>query len=119
MARSDLPQQVQIGCIPAVLAGRDVIGLAQTGSGKTAAFALPILQRLAQDPYGVFALMMTPTRELAIQIAEQFRALSAGMSLRDCVVIGGVDMQLPRSFHRPITMVKHSACPRAVVAPSL
>ncbi len=77
-----LPVQVQQGCIPAVLEGKDVIGLAQTGSGKTAAFALPILQRLAQDPYGVFALTLTPTRELAIQIAEQFRALGAGMSLK-------------------------------------
>ena len=56
------PTAVQQGCIPAVLAGRDVIGLAQTGSGKTAAFALPILQALARDPFGVFALVLTPTR---------------------------------------------------------
>lgn len=56
------PTPVQRGCIPAVLEGRDVIGTAQTGSGKTAAFALPILQRLAKDPYGVFALVLTPTR---------------------------------------------------------
>lgn len=56
------PTGVQQGCIPAVLTGKDVIGLAQTGSGKTAAFALPILQALAEDPYGVFALAMTPTR---------------------------------------------------------
>jgi len=76
------PTPVQRGCIPAVLAGRDVIGTAQTGSGKTAAFALPILQRLAKDPYGVFALVLTPTRELAVQLAEQFRAFGAGMSLR-------------------------------------
>lgn len=56
------PTDVQRGCIPAILKGRDVIGLAQTGSGKTAAFALPILQALAKDPYGVFALVLTPTR---------------------------------------------------------
>jgi ATP-dependent RNA helicase DDX49/DBP8 len=56
------PTPVQRGCIPAVLDGRDVIGTAQTGSGKTAAFALPILQRLSRDPYGVFALVLTPTR---------------------------------------------------------
>jgi ATP-dependent RNA helicase DDX49/DBP8 len=56
------PTPVQRGCIPAVLQGRDVIGTAQTGSGKTAAFALPILQLLARDPYGVFALVLTPTR---------------------------------------------------------
>jgi len=56
------PTQVQVGCIPAVLAGKDVIGTAQTGSGKTAAFALPILQQLARDPYGIYALVLTPTR---------------------------------------------------------
>lgn len=56
------PTHVQDGCIPAILQGKDVIGLAQTGSGKTAAFALPILQRLAKDPYGVYAVVLTPTR---------------------------------------------------------
>ncbi len=56
------PTAVQRGTIPAVLSGRDVIGVAHTGSGKTAAFALPILQKLAKDPYGVFALVLTPTR---------------------------------------------------------
>ncbi|KAK0595767.1 hypothetical protein LWI29_009816 [Acer saccharum] len=59
------PTAVQSHCIPKILEGRDVLGLAQTGSGKTAAFALPILQRLAEDPYGVLALVVTPTRELA------------------------------------------------------
>ncbi|KAL4421690.1 hypothetical protein ABPG77_010634 [Micractinium sp. CCAP 211/92] len=87
------PTEVQRGTIPAVLAGRDVIGVAHTGSGKTAAFALPILQKLAKDPFGVFALVLTPTRELAFQLADQFRALGAGMSLKDCVVVGGLDMQ--------------------------
>ena len=58
------PTEVQKGCIPSILKGRDVIGTAHTGSGKTAAFALPILQRLAQDPYGVYALVLTPTRYL-------------------------------------------------------
>ena len=56
------PTPVQEGCIPAILAGRDAIGTAHTGSGKTAAFALPILQKLAEDPFGVFALVLTPTR---------------------------------------------------------
>lgn len=56
------PTEVQRGSIPAILAGRNVIGVAHTGSGKTAAFALPILQQLARDPYGVFALVLTPTR---------------------------------------------------------
>ena len=56
------PTAVQQGCIPAILAGKDVLGTAHTGSGKTAAFALPILQKLAADPFGVFALVLTPTR---------------------------------------------------------
>jgi superfamily II DNA/RNA helicase len=55
--------------------GRDVIGLAETGSGKTGAFALPILQRLLEKPQPMFALVLTPTRELAFQIGEQFEAL--------------------------------------------
>jgi ATP-dependent RNA helicase DDX49/DBP8 len=87
------PTLVQRGCIPAILQGRDVIGVAHTGSGKTAAFALPILQRLSKDPYGVFALVLTPTRELAFQLADQFRALGAGQTLKESVVIGGLDMQ--------------------------
>lgn len=56
------PTQVQAGCIPAILAGRNAISTAHTGSGKTAAFTLPILQLLAADPFGVFALVLTPTR---------------------------------------------------------
>lgn len=68
------------------------MGLAQTGTGKTAAFALPILHRLAEDPYGVFALVVTPTRELAYQLAEQFRALGSCLNLRCAVVVGGMDM---------------------------
>ena len=60
------PTEVQRGTIPAVLGGRDVIGVAHTGSGKTAAFALPILQRLARDPFGVFALVLTPTNLVSV-----------------------------------------------------
>ncbi|CAL1409383.1 unnamed protein product [Linum trigynum] len=85
------PTPVQVHCIPKILAGRDVLGLAQTGSGKTAAFALPILHRLAEDPYGVAALVITPTRELAFQLAEQFRALGSSLQLRCAVVVGGMD----------------------------
>lgn len=62
------PTPVQYNCIPRILAGEDVLGLAQTGSGKTAAFALPILEKLAENPYGVFALVVKPTRELAYQL---------------------------------------------------
>lgn len=86
------PTPVQYHCIPKILAGQDVMGLAETGSGKTAAFALPILNRLAENPFGVFALVVTPTRELAYQLAEQFRALGSGLGLRCAVIVGGMDM---------------------------
>lgn len=87
----ETPSEVQAKCIPEILDGRDVLGVANTGSGKTAAFALPILHLLTKDPYGVFALCLSPTRELAYQIAEQFTAFSAGMTLSCEVIIGGED----------------------------
>ncbi|KAI3921404.1 hypothetical protein MKW98_013338 [Papaver atlanticum] len=101
------PTQVQHHCIPRILAGQDVLGLAQTGSGKTAAFALPILNRLAENPYGVFALVITPTRELAYQLAEQFRALGASLHLRCAVVVGGMDMitQAQALMQRPHVVI--------------
>ncbi|KAK3276435.1 DEAD-box ATP-dependent RNA helicase [Cymbomonas tetramitiformis] len=86
------PSPVQANCIPPILRGEDVLGTAETGSGKTASFALPILQRLSEDPYGVFALAITPTRELASQIVDQFEALGAGMTLKVQTIIGGMDM---------------------------
>jgi superfamily II DNA/RNA helicase len=73
-------------------AGNDVIGLAQTGSGKTGAFALPILQGLMDKPQELYALVLSPTRELAIQIAEQFEALGSGIGLKSAVLVGGIDM---------------------------
>jgi ATP-dependent RNA helicase DDX47/RRP3 len=72
-------------------AGKDVIGLAQTGSGKTGAFALPILQQLLEKPAPFFALVLSPTRELAIQISQQFEALGAGIGVRTATLVGGVD----------------------------
>lgn len=89
-----LPSEVQSACIPPILAGRDCIASAQTGSGKTLAFALPMLQHLSQDPYGIFAVVLTPTRELAFQIHDQFKAvgISGGLSLQSTVAVGGLDM---------------------------
>ncbi|KAJ1722521.1 putative RNA helicase [Coemansia erecta] len=101
------PTEIQRACIPAILGGRDVIGGAKTGSGKTAAFALPILQQLSEDPYGVFAVVLTPTRELAFQIAEQFSVLGRGVNVRVTVAIGGVDMmaQARELIRRPHIIV--------------
>src|SRR5438128_354583 len=89
------PTPIQCQAIPPVLAGRDLCGIAQTGTGKTAAFAVPILQRLAavrQRPAAQTcrALVLSPTRELASQIADSFRAYGAGMPLSTAVVFGGV-----------------------------
>lgn len=86
------PTPIQSNCIPQILRGKDCIGAAKTGSGKTLAFALPILQKLCEDPYGIFALILTPTRELAYQIADQFAVIGKPMNLRHCVVVGGMDM---------------------------
>ena len=86
------PTAIQNACIPQILSGKDVIGGAKTGSGKTAAFALPILKTLAEDIYGPYALILTPTRELALQIAEQFQVLGKALRVNICVVLGGCDM---------------------------
>ncbi|KAN0126580.1 P-loop containing nucleoside triphosphate hydrolase protein [Russula decolorans] len=86
------PTEIQRACIPPLLAGRDCIGNAKTGSGKTIAFALPILQKLSVDPYGIFALVLTPTRELAFQIAEQLVVLGSPLNVRTAVIVGGMDM---------------------------
>ncbi|CAM9229967.1 unnamed protein product, partial [Ectocarpus fasciculatus] len=83
------PFPIQQHCIPAILQKRDVMGCAETGSGKTAAFALPILNELSEDPYGIFGVVLTPTRELAMQIAEQFSAFGTAISLKIALVIGG------------------------------
>jgi len=86
------PSRIQEEAIPVALQGRDVIGLAETGSGKTGAFALPILHNLLANPQKLYALVLTPTRELAFQISEQFEALGASIKVQCAVVVGGVDM---------------------------
>jgi superfamily II DNA/RNA helicase len=91
------PTAVQSQAIPAVLAGRDVMAAAQTGTGKTAGFALPLLQRLVMDgtqvaSNGTRALVLVPTRELAEQVHESVRAYGAGLALRTMVAYGGVSI---------------------------
>ena len=92
------PTPIQQAAIPAVLAGRDVLATAQTGSGKTAAYALPVLQRLLAQPHTgprrVRALVLVPTRELAAQVGETLRALAqhAPQRLKTAVVFGGVSI---------------------------
>lgn len=88
----NIPTKVQAACIPQLLSGRDCIGNAKTGSGKTIAFALPILQLLSADPCSIYALVLTPTRELAFQISEQFTVLGAPLNVQTAVIVGGMDM---------------------------
>ncbi|KQY28828.1 RNA helicase [Caulobacter sp. Root1455] len=89
------PTPIQAQAIPTVLSGRDLLGIAQTGTGKTAAFALPILHRLAEDKKpaprrGFRCLVLSPTRELATQIAESFRDYGKHMGLTVATIFGGV-----------------------------
>jgi ATP-dependent RNA helicase RhlE len=91
------PTPIQSQAIPQVLTGRDLCGIAQTGTGKTAAFALPILDRLAKSPRPLLrkscrTLVLSPTRELATQIADSFRAYGRHMRLTTAVVFGGTSV---------------------------
>ncbi len=90
-----IPTPIQIQAIPHLLEGRDLLGCAQTGTGKTAAFALPILQRLSGNqkrpkPKSMRALILTPTRELAVQISDSFRTYGRYLKVKHAVVYGGV-----------------------------
>jgi len=91
------PTPIQEQAIPHVLAGKDIFGCAQTGTGKTAAFALPILQLLTlnktQNNPGIKALVLAPTRELALQISESFLAYGKKLNIKHTVVFGGVSQQ--------------------------
>ena len=91
------PTAIQAGAIPPALEGRDVLGSARTGTGKTCAFAVPILQRLTQNPVTgkqgkppIRALILTPTRELAIQNQEQVERYGKYLPLKSVVIYGGV-----------------------------
>ncbi|MBT5048632.1 MAG: DEAD/DEAH box helicase [Rhodospirillaceae bacterium] len=98
-----IPTPIQARAIPQLLTGRDMLGIAQTGTGKTAAFALPILHQLSQNkrkddhgrkgPKSPRALILAPTRELAIQIGEEFQAYSKHLKLYQTVIFGGVSQK--------------------------
>jgi ATP-dependent RNA helicase RhlE len=90
-----IPTPIQLQAIPSIIQGRDVIGLAQTGTGKTAAFALPILEHLRAGPRGgyVRALVISPTRELAEQISEVINGLGRRIGLKSVTIYGGVNME--------------------------
>jgi len=112
------PTPIQAKAIPPILEGRDVMGCAQTGTGKTAGFTLPLLQRLAPKAnaslsparHPVRALVLTPTRELAAQVEESVRVYSKYLSLRTTVVYGGVDL-------KPQTQALHAGVEVLVATP--
>lgn len=101
------PSAIQDQAILPVLEGRDVIGLANTGTGKTAAFLLPIIHRLYKDRETESVLIITPTRELAQQIEEQFRDFSYGMKLFSALVVGGsnIDRQVAKIKKHPHVII--------------
>ena len=86
------PTEIQAKSIPAALKGNDIIGIAQTGSGKTAAFAIPVLNQLWYDKLHNYCLVLVPTRELALQIQKTFDALGLEMGLKTCCIVGGMNM---------------------------
>lgn len=103
------PTEIQAAALPSALEGRDIIGVASTGSGKTAAFALPILQKLWEEPKGLFACVLAPTRELAFQISQHFESLGAAMGVRCATIVGGIDDRMTQA----VTLAKK---PHIIVA---
>jgi ATP-dependent RNA helicase RhlE len=109
------PTAIQSGAIPIALSGRDLIATAETGSGKTAAFLLPILNRLhGEQTNRIGALVLAPTRELAFQIGEEFRLLSRNTRMRAAVIVGGESMERQiRELRAGVQLVV--ACPGRLV----
>src|SRR5688572_10053270 len=86
------PTPIQQQAIPLIVKGRDIMGLAQTGTGKTAAFTLPIIDRLIDGPRRTRALILTPTRELCVQVEESFRKYASHAPISVVAVYGGVPL---------------------------
>src|SRR6478752_6249923 len=103
----EAPTPIQAETIPLILAGRDVLGQAQTGTGKTAAFALPLLQMIDVAERRPQVLVLTPTRELAIQVAEVFEKYAGEMcGLRVVPIYGGQDYQIQlRALDRGVQVI--------------
>jgi ATP-dependent RNA helicase DDX49/DBP8 len=85
------PTIVQKPIIPQILKEKSVIAISKTGTGKTASFCLPILSELSKDPYGLYSIILEPTRELVLQVEEKLKLFSTGFNLRMCSIIGGED----------------------------
>ena len=103
----ETPSAIQDQAIPHILEGKDLIGLANTGTGKTAAFLLPIINKLYETRTGMSVLILAPTRELAQQIDEQFKAYSYSMKLYSTLVVGGMNIarQISQLQRRPHVVI--------------
>ncbi len=110
----ETPTDIQASAIPKILGGAELIGLGQTGSGKTAAFGLPMLDRLCGGEPGLRGLIIVPTRELCVQVAENLRTYASHAGLHVCTAFGGVDMSIQESaFKRGVDVVV--ACPGRLI----
>lgn len=110
----DTPTEIQAHAIPKILAGIELIGLGQTGSGKTAAFGLPMLDRLYGGPPGLRGIVIVPTRELCVQVAESLRVYARHTGLAVCTAFGGVDMSIQENaFKRGLDVLV--ACPGRLI----
>src|SRR5262245_15681208 len=110
----ETPTDIQADSIPKILAGSDLIGLGETGSGKTAAFGLPMLDRLCGGEPGLRGVILVPTRELCVQVAENLRTYARYAGLHVCTAFGGVDLSIQESaFKRGIDVVV--ACPGRLI----
>ncbi|MFN7591476.1 MAG: DEAD/DEAH box helicase [Planctomycetota bacterium] len=110
----ETPTEIQAHAIPKILGGAELIGLGQTGSGKTAAFGLPMLDKLCGGPPGLRGVIIVPTRELCVQVAENLRVYAQHAGLHVCTAFGGVDMSIQESaFKRGLDVVV--ACPGRLI----
>ena len=110
----DKPTEIQAHAIPKILAGDELIGLGQTGSGKTAAFGLPMLHKLVGGEPGLRGLIIVPTRELCVQVAENLRTYAKHAGLHVCTAFGGIDLSIQESaFKRGLDVLV--ACPGRLI----
>ncbi|MEK7559995.1 MAG: DEAD/DEAH box helicase, partial [Patescibacteria group bacterium] len=91
------PTPIQQKAIPSAVEGKDIIGVAQTGTGKTLAFGIPMIQRLGQSDIGKRGLIILPTRELAFQVEETLHKLGKDLGLRTALLIGGASIHMQKT----------------------
>ena len=91
------PSEIQEKTIPLILKGTDLIGQARTGTGKTAAFVIPMLQKISPEKKGVLVLVLVPTRELAVQVEKETKSLAVGQGIHAAAVFGGQKISIQKN----------------------